>query len=60
MAILKYPAVTAETGLSVSTIRRLIAQAAFPQPLKLSQRSVGFQSDDIQQWLKERAGKVAQ
>ena len=59
MAILKYPAVIAETGLSASTVRRLVERGEFPPPLKLSQRAVGWTAESIQQFIQERAAKVA-
>lgn len=60
MAILKYPAVTTETGLSASTLRRMVERGEFPAPIKLSQRAVGWPAEAIQRFIQERAAKVAE
>lgn len=45
--------------LSKGTIYRLIGKAAFPRPIKLGPRAVGWRSDEIDEWLagRERAGR---
>ena len=42
------------TGMSRSTIYRLMDQDKFPKPIKLSQRIIGFLEEDIDQWIQER------
>ncbi len=42
------------TGVSRSTIYRLIADGLFPAPLKLSKSAIGWTSAAIQNWLCER------
>ena len=42
------------TGMSRSTIYRLMGQDRFPKPIKLSQRIIGFLEEDIDQWIQER------
>jgi len=42
------------TGMSRSTIYRLMDQDRFPKPIKLSQRIIGFLEEDIDQWIQER------
>ena len=42
------------TGMSRSTIYRLMEQGKFPKPIKLSQRIIGFLEEDIDQWIQER------
>ena len=49
--------VSSIVGLGRSTIYRLMAEGKFPKPLKLSERSVGWSSASVFQWLAER--KVA-
>lgn len=39
------------TGISRSTIYRLLAAKRFPRPLKISPRRVGWPSGDLTQWL---------
>ena len=42
------------TGMSRSTIYRLMDQDKFPKPIKLSQRIIGFLEEDIDQWIQNR------
>jgi prophage regulatory protein len=52
--ILRLPAVKASTGLSRSTIYLRVAQGAFPQPVSLGGRAVGWLEAEIQEWLQRR------
>jgi len=42
------------TGMSRSTIYRLMDQDKFPKPMKLSERIIGFLEEDIDQWIQDR------
>lgn len=42
------------SGLSRTTLYREINSHAFPAPVKLSSRSVGWLQDDVTQWLESR------
>lgn len=53
-AILRLPAVKANTGLSRSTIYLRIAQGTFPRPVTLGARAVGWLEAEIQEWLQRR------
>ena len=48
--ILRRAAVQKATGLSRSTIYLLMSAAAFPKPVKLGKRSVGWFEGDIIEW----------
>ena len=50
-AILRLPAVKARTGLSRSTIYLRISSGAFPKPISLGGRAVGWIESEIQEWL---------
>jgi len=52
--ILKLIEVKKTTGLSGSTIYRLISQGDFPKQIKLSERSSGWLQSEVDQWLNER------
>ena len=52
--ILRRPQVEACTGLSRSTLYAMMAEGAFPQPIKLGKRAVGWSEVCIAQWLAER------
>lgn len=53
--IIRLSQVCNKTGLSKSSIHRLIAKGQFPKQLKLSARSSGWIEDEIECWLEERA-----
>lgn len=48
--LLRLPAVIRRTGLSRSTIYRLMSEKQFPRPVKLSERAIGWRGSDIDQW----------
>jgi prophage regulatory protein len=53
--ILRRPEVLSLTGLSTSTIYAMMARSAFPRPVKLSTRAVGWHEQDIIEWIEARA-----
>ena len=55
--ILRMPEVEARTGLSRKTIEVLVARGAFPQPIRLSRRAVGWLESDLQAWLLKRIAR---
>ena len=52
--ILRYSDVTHQTGLSKNTVRRMVDEGQFPQPIALSKRSVGFLSSEVTAWKEQR------
>lgn len=52
--IMKRPEVESITGLSRSSIYEKMDKGAFPKPIKLSERSVGWLEHEVQEWLKNR------
>ena len=52
--VLRYPYTCKQTGLSESTIRRLIKEGDFPSPIPLGKRSVGFLASEIEDWKAKR------
>ena len=52
--LLRLPAVLEATGLGRSTVYRLIAEHAFPAPVKLAKRAVGWRDDDVRRWTSGR------
>ena len=52
--ILRLPEVTSRTGMPRSTLYAKIAEGQFPKPVKLSERSVGWCSNEIEAWVNER------
>ena len=54
VTLMRYPEVTAATGLSRKTIERRLNAGSFPQPVRLGARSVAFRSDEVAQWIDDR------
>jgi prophage regulatory protein len=52
--ILRMPQVVAITGLSRSTVYRLIGEGSFPRQRALSARAVGWLESELQAWLQAR------
>jgi prophage regulatory protein len=59
MAILRYADLPRAAGMSVSTARRMIATGDFPPPIRLGQRTVGWQTETINAWLQARTVEAA-
>ena len=55
MRILRLPEVSQATGLSRSTIYRLVRSGTFPQSVALTARTIGCYSTDIETWIAARA-----
>lgn len=53
----RLPAVLARTGLGRSSVYAAIAKGQFPQPIKLSERAVGFLAHEIDAWIEQRASR---
>lgn len=53
-AMLRRPQVEAITGLSRSTLYRLVAESKFPSPVRLSERCVAWPSDLVAGWVEAR------
>ena len=54
-AILRRKQVEARTGLSRSTIYQYIKDGAFPKPVPLGPRAVGWLESEVSEWI---AGRV--
>jgi prophage regulatory protein len=52
--ILRKPAVQERTGLSESTIARMVKRGDFPAPVQISSRTVGWKSDLVDEWINSR------
>lgn len=57
--ILRKKQVLAMVNLSASTVYSMQKAGAFPQPLKLSQRAMGWLTSDIESWLATKAAERA-
>ncbi len=52
--IIRRAAVVERTGLPVSSLYLLIAQGRFPKPVTISERSVGWIEQEINDWMEAR------
>ncbi len=57
--ILRLPAACERTGLSRTTVYRLIARGDFPAPVRLSARAIGFDEAAVTRWIAERVAASA-
>ena len=48
--LLRLPEVLQATGVSRSTVYRMVADRTFPPPVKLAKRAVAWRHDDVRQW----------
>jgi len=53
-SLIRLPELKARTGLSKTTIYDLISAGKFPDRVKIGQRSVGWVSAEIEEWVSER------
>ena len=51
----RLPTVMQATGLGRSTIYRLVASGAFPQPVHLGPRAIAWRWSDLERWSATRA-----
>ena len=54
LVILRRRQVEARTGLSRSAIYDLMARGAFPKPVQLTAKAVGWRSTDVHGWIASR------
>ena len=52
--IFRMPDVSGVTGLKSSTIYKLVRNKEFPPPIKLTSRSSGWLSHEVDRWLESR------
>ncbi len=52
--IIRFPTVQRKTGLSRTTLWRRVKDGSFPEPVKISARTIGWFSDEIQDWCTSR------
>jgi len=52
--IWRLPEVMARTGLSRSSVYAKIGEDKFPHSINLGIRSVGWLSDEVEQWIQDR------
>src|SRR5438093_8077716 len=52
--LLRWPDVRARTGLSRTTVWRLVRQRAFPAPRRLSGNAIGWLASEVDAWIASR------
>lgn len=56
--ILRLRTVMERTGLTRSTLYRMIQLGAFPKQLRISRRCIGWREYELEEWLQDPAGYV--
>lgn len=54
MRLIRLKEVMRVTGLARSTVYKYIAEEAFPKPVALGERCVGWVDDEVQDWIMAR------
>lgn len=54
MRILRKPEVLKFIGLSAPTLWRLQRKGLFPQPVRLTNRAVGWKEEEVMEWVENR------
>jgi len=54
MRIIRLREVMATTGLARSTVYKYISEGAFPKPVSLGERCVGWVEEEVQDWVMEK------
>lgn len=52
--ILRTSDIVKRYGLSKTTLRRMVEAEEFPQPIRLSERTIGWHGHEIEEWLASR------
>ena len=55
--ILRRRAVEARTGLSRSTLYERMSAGAFPRPVRLGEKSVGWLESEVDKWITDRVAE---
>ena len=54
MRIIRLREVMATTGLARSTVYKYISEGAFPKPVSLGERCVGWVEEEVHDWVMEK------
>lgn len=54
MRVIRLPEVITKTGLGKTTVYKLIDIKAFPHPIPLGERAVGWLESEIEDWITQR------
>jgi prophage regulatory protein len=55
--ILRCRAVLEATGLKKTSLYANVKSGAFPKPIAIGQRAVGWRESEVQQWIRSRQSK---
>lgn len=56
-AIIRKSTLAQQMGVSIAWLDRAVKSGTFPRPIRLSARSVGWLSTEVDAWLKARAAE---
>ena len=57
MKVLSIRAAADMAGISVSTLKRLMAGGAFPHKFQITERRIGFLESEVSAWISERVAE---
>ena len=52
--VLRLPDVIQRVGIKRASIYRMMSEGAFPKPVQLGPRAVGWRASDIERWISQR------
>ena len=53
--VLRLPAVLQRSGLRKTSVYAAVKRGAFPAPIRIGDRAVGWLASEVEAWLRERA-----
>lgn len=56
--LLRRPDVEQRTGLSRSSIYRMMDEGDFPRPIRIGRRAVAWRASDLERWQAERPAAI--
>lgn len=51
--LIRLPEVIKRTGVSRTTIYRLISKKSFPSPIKISEKTIAFVESEVNDWIEK-------
>lgn len=57
MKVERFPEVLSRVGIRRSKVYSLIREGRFPKPISLGSKAVGFLSEEVDTWIRERVAE---
>lgn len=59
MRFIRASEVLSMIGVSRTTLWRMVRAGLFPQPVRITKRNTSYIFDDVEGWMRDRAGRTA-